>query len=60
MDIRQSYEKINISEQAKNQIKNDILAGEKQKAKYAICTKPDGELEKNVWENSKNCELFLK
>jgi len=29
MDIRQSYEKINISEQAKNQIKNDILAGEK-------------------------------
>ena len=33
---------------------------EKQKAKYAICTKPDGELEKNVWENSKICELFLK
>ena len=29
MDIRQSYEKINISEQAKNQIKNDILAGKK-------------------------------
>ena len=29
MDIRQSYEKINISEQAKNQIKNDILDGEK-------------------------------
>ena len=39
MDIRQSYEKINISEQAKNQIKNDILAGEKtgQERKWQWC-----------------------
>ena len=39
MDIRQSYEKINISEQAKNQIKNDILAGKKngQERKWQWC-----------------------
>lgn len=33
MDIRQSYEKINISEQAKNQIKMIFLLGKKRLGK---------------------------
>ena len=39
MDIRQSYEKINISEQAKNQIKMIFLLGKKtvRKEKLQWC-----------------------
>ena len=52
MDIRQSYEKINISEQAKNQIKNDILAGEKTVRKE----NGSGAYIK-IWENCGGCRI---